>query len=34
MYNKDKIAKPWPEFFFEIILKELHLGCFMGISVV
>lgn len=34
MYNKGKIAKPWPEFFFEIILKELHLGCFMGISVV
>lgn len=27
MYNKGKIAKPWPEFFFEIILKELHLGC-------
>ena len=27
MYNKGKIGKPWLEFFFEIILKELHLGC-------
>lgn len=27
MYNKGKIAKPWPEYFFEIILEELHLDC-------